>query len=216
MRKYIIIIIITFFFFTISSNASNSSIPLFGKVIVIDVGHGGKDPGTMYKNIKEKDINLKISKYLRDYLVKYGATVFMTRDGDYDLSSPGSDRRKKSDFDNRIQLINSIKPYIYYSIHLNYLSDSSYYGPQVFYNNSNKNNKKIAKYLQKNLNKKTNTNRKIKLMINSNYYMYKRLKVPGVLIECGFLSNYYERNLLLNAKYQKKIAKIIAITTLSI
>ena len=53
-------------------------------------------------------------------------------------------------------------------------------------------------------------------MKSNDYYMYKRLEVPGVLIECGFLSNYYERNLLIKDKYQKKLAKIIANSTLKI
>ena len=132
------------------------------------------------------------------------------------MSSPKHYRRKKSDFDNRITLINKSNAYVYYSIHLNYLSDSSYYGPQIFYNNKFKSNKDIAVILQKDLNKGTNTNRKIKLMKSGNYYMYNKLDVPGVLIECGFLSNYYERNLLIKSWYQKKIARLIAISTLKI
>ena len=215
-KRIVIISFISFFSITSFFASDTKTLPLLGKTIVIDVGHGGKDPGTMYKKILEKDINLKISKYLRNYLVQEGANVFLTRDGDYDLSSPGSGRRKKSDFDNRINLINTSNAYIYYSIHLNYLPDSSYYGPQVFYNNNLNANKKIAKILQNDLNLKTNTNREIKLMKSNDYYMYKRLSVPGVLIECGFLSNYYERNLLIKESYQKKLAKIIANSTLKI
>lgn len=219
MKIYKVIIILTFTFliFIFSSKATDpNDLSLVGKTIVVDVGHGGKDPGTSYKNILEKDLNLKISKYLRNYLVEYGANVVLTRDGDYDLSSPKHYRRKKSDFDNRITLINKSNAYVYYSIHLNYLSDSSYYGPQIFYNNKFKSNKDIALILQKDLNKGTNTNRKIKLMKSGNYYMYNKLDVPGVLIECGFLSNYYERNLLIKSWYQKKIARLIAISTLKI
>ena len=171
--------------------------------------HGGKDPGTVVNNILEKDINLKIGKYLEKELIKKGANVILTRNGDYDLSSPNSYRRKKSDFDNRIKIINNSSASMYVSIHLNYLEQASYYGPQVFYNNITNNNKKIANNMQNILNKKLKTNRKVKL-IPEDTYMYSRLNVPGVLVECGFLSNYNEKTKLMSKEYQQKIAKYIS------
>ena len=99
----------------------NALMPLSGKIIIIDPGHGGKDPGTISDSTYEKDINLEISKALEIELSKTGATVIMTRDGDYDLSEPNARWRKKSDFDNRIKLINNSKANLYLSIHLNYL-----------------------------------------------------------------------------------------------
>ncbi|MEG1150430.1 MAG: N-acetylmuramoyl-L-alanine amidase, partial [Bacilli bacterium] len=177
-----------------------------GKVIVLDAGHGGKDPGTSYGNILEKDINLKIVLELEKELSKNGASVILTRDGDYDLSSPKTSMRKRSDFDNRIKLINESNANMYISIHLNYLSDSAYYGAQVFYN---KNNKVLGSSIQKFLNDNLKTNR-IEKEIPKNTYMYNKLNVKGVLIECGFLSNYNERNLLINKDYQKELAKVIA------
>ena len=101
------------------------------------------------KDIYEKDINLDISKKLKKELEDYGATVILTREDDYDLSTPNSNRRKKSDFDNRIKLINDINPKLVISIHQNYYKDSKYKGTQIFY----KDNKKLAEYLQKNINK---------------------------------------------------------------
>ena len=135
-----------------------------------------------------------------------GATVLLTRDGDYDLSSPNAKWRKKSDFDNRISLINNSKANLYLSIHLNYLTNSAYSGAQVFYNNEN--NQKIANIIQNELNKKLNNNRNIKKIPNTTY-MYDKLTIPGVLIECGFLSNPNELKLLTNSNYQQKIAIII-------
>ena len=184
--------------------------PLTGRTIVIDAGHGFKDPGTSYGKIYEKDINLAISLYLEEKLGSLGANVIMTRDGDYDLSIPGHNFRKKSDFDNRIKLINESNANLYLSIHLNYLSDASYYGPQVFYL---KENKDIAQVIQKNMNKELNGDREIKL-IPSDTYMYNKLKIPGVLIECGFLSNAKERGLLKTSDYQKKVANAIALGVL--
>jgi N-acetylmuramoyl-L-alanine amidase len=203
--KILIVLLIVFVTLLSCINVS-ASLPLTGKLIVIDPGHGGLDPGTSVGKIYEKDINLAISKELKLELNKLGADVILTRDGDYDIASPDSYWRKRSDFDNRIALINDLKPDLYLSIHQNFLNDSSYYGPQVFYN---KDNKKIALIIQTHLNKELKSNREIK-NIPSNTYMYSRLKYKGVLIECGFLSNYKEKNLLLNKEYQKKLAYVIA------
>lgn len=183
-------------------------LPLSGKIIVIDPGHGGKDPGTVSGNIYESHINLKISKYLEYYLSKNGASVILTRNGNYDLSSPNIYNRKRSDFDNRIKLINNSNADLYLSIHLNYLSDSSYYGPQVFYNDKSENNKLLAEIIQNYLNEKIKTKREIK-SIPSRTYMYSKLKPNGVLIECGFLSNYNEKMKLKTDEYQEKIAQYI-------
>ena len=183
----------------------NALLPLSGKIIVIDPGHGGKDPGTISDTTYEKDINLAISKALEIELSKSGATVIMTRDSDYDLSEPNARWRKKSDFDNRIELINNSKANLYLSIHLNYLTNSSYYGPQVFY--PNENTKELATTIKETLNN-LNTDRVIKPIPNKTY-MYDKLTIPGVLIECGFLSNQEEKNKLITEEYQQKIASLI-------
>ena len=178
---------------------------LMGKVIVLDAGHGGKDRGTSSNDIYESDINLNIVLKLRDELVKQGVNVILTRDGDYDLSSPNVDRRKKSDFDNRIRLINSSGADMYISIHMNYLADSKYYGAQTFYTGSNE---RLAKIVQESLRKDLNSPMNEKKLSES-IYMYKKLTIPGLLIECGFLSNAKERNLLIDDSYQFKIVKSI-------
>ena len=178
---------------------------LMGKTIVIDVGHGGKDGGTSYKDIFEKDINLDIALKLKGLLLKNGVNVILTREGDYDLSSPNALRRKKSDFDNRIKLINDSGSDMYISIHINYLDASKYYGAQVFYT---KDNEDIAKSIQESLVKNLKSPLDYK-KLSDDIYMYKKLNVPGVLVECGFLSNYSERSLLQKDDYQFKIAEAI-------
>ena len=135
--KRIIVVLLLCLFLCVSS--VSASLPLTGKMIVIDVGHGGVDAGTSFGNILEKDLNLAIALKLQNTLSKNGASVLMTRDGDYDLSSPNASRRKKSDFDNRIKLINDINPKLVISIHQNYYKDSKYKGTQIFY----KDNKKL-------------------------------------------------------------------------
>lgn len=211
MKIYKIIMLNVFLLLTLVFQyyVSSDNLALIGKTIVIDPGHGGKDPGTLSGNAYEKDLNLEISLKLEEELVKEGARVILTRTGDYDLSSPNATLRKRSDFDNRISLINNSNAYIYLSIHLNYLSDSRYYGPQIFYNNTLSINKDIANILQDTMNKDLKSNREVKLMKSGMYYMYNKLKVPGVLVECGFLSNRNERNKLLTDKYQNKLVKSI-------
>ena len=201
-------VIFTFFICTLIlySLKVEAVMPLTGKTIVIDAGHGSKDVGTSYGSIYEKDINLNIALFLQNELGALGATVYMTRDGDYDLATPKANYRKKSDFDNRIKLINESDADLYLSIHINYLSNAAYSGPQVFYNKDNEN---LAKVMQEVMNKNLKGKREVK-KIPSTTYMYNKLKVPGVLIECGFLSNGEERKKLVTEDYQKKIAKTIA------
>lgn len=204
MRKYIcFLLLITICLLTIPVKAT---LPLLGKIIVIDPGHGGKDPGTVFGEIYEKDINLKISLELEKELSRLGATVLLTREGDYDLSNANAVWRKKSDFDNRIKIINESNVDLYLSIHLNYLDNSYYSGIQVFGTNDNL---EMAKNFQNSLNKNLESNREAK-QIPVNTYMYGKLKPKGLLVECGFLSNSKERSLLVTEEYQKKVAKEIA------
>lgn len=178
---------------------------LVGKVIVIDIGHGGKDSGTVYKDIKEKDINLSIGLKLKKELIKYGVEVIMIREGDYDLSSPNALRRKKSDFDNRIKLINESNADMYISIHINYLDNAKYYGSQVFYTEDDL---ELASAIQSEMIEQLKSPLKERELDND-IYMYKKLDIPGILIECGFMSNTKERSLLVTDKYQSKIVKSI-------
>lgn len=215
MKNYICL----FFFLLLVSIFSfvpvGANFPLSGRVFVIDAGHGGVDPGTVVGSIYEKDINLKISLALREEITRLGGTVLMTREGDYDLGTPKATYRKKSDFDHRIAFINRSQADLYLSIHLNYLSDSAYSGVQVFYSSVNEKNKSYANSIQKFMNEKLATSREIKRISNS-IYMYSKLKVPGVLVECGFLSNANERKLLLDDAYIQKFAQYLAYSLINI
>ena len=205
MKKYLSIVFILFGVLVSIFNVVNVSafLPLSGKIIVVDPGHGGKDPGTSYGDILEKDLNLKIALFLESELTKRGATVILTRDGDYDLSKANAVWRKKSDFDNRIKVINESDADLYLSIHLNYLNQAEYSGAQVFYN------KELANIVQDYFNQELKSNREAK-KIPTSTYMYSKLNISGLLIECGFLSNYNERKLLNTREYQEKIAFVIA------
>lgn len=187
--------------------ADMNSLPLFGKVIYIDAGHGGADPGAMYKDIMEKDINLSISKILEDKLTKMGAIVYLTRYGDYDLAVNNTINRKRSDLSRRGNIINRSMCDLFVSIHLNAESTGIWRGAQVFYDDVNTKNKMFAKILQKNLKKKLHSKRDYKL--TNDMYLQKRIERPGVLIEVGFLSNANDRYLLKQESYQNKVATVI-------
>lgn len=210
MLKYKIYVFLFFIIGVLSINivyASSYNLPLLGKVIYLDAGHGGKDVGATYAGIFEKDINLDICLKLEEELTKKGAIVYQTRYGDYDLSVPNTINRKRSDLSRRSNIINKSKADIFISIHLNAEETGRYRGPQAFYNDNNKQNKELAILFQKQLNKDLYGKRKYKK--NNNLYLQKRIKIPGVLIEAGFLSNSNDRYLLKKDYYQKKIVNSI-------
>lgn len=210
MNKYKLLILICFFLLTISLpnvTASINNLNLLGKIIVLDAGHGGNDSGAKNGKIVEKELNLLLVKKLEKELISRGATVYLTREEDNDLSARTSER-KRSDLYNRAKYINTIKPNMYISIHLNATTSSSWKGLQVFYNKNNEENKVIAETITNNLKNNINNIREVKK--ENKYYMYKYIKYPGVLIEAGFISNPDENYLLRQEEYQNKLITLIA------
>ena len=159
------------------------------------------------KDIYEKDINLEICKKLQTILESEGAIVYLTRYGDYDLSKSYTGSRKKSDLNNRAKIINESKADLYISIHLNSISSSTWSGAQVFYDDVNKNNYGLAILMQEQLKTDLKTNREVKEI--STMLMNRKITIPGILIEAGFLSNPNDRYLLQKADYQYKIVESI-------
>jgi len=210
MNKYKLLIIICFFFLTFflpRVTASINGYILMGKVICLDSGHGGIDVGAQSKTIIEKNLNLVLSKKLEKELTSRGAIVYQTREADYDLSTT-TINRKRSDLYNRAKYINEKKPDMYISIHLNSTTSSSWRGLQIFYTNKNKENKLIAETITNYLKKNIYNVRNIKQ--DNNYYMYKHITYPGVLIEAGFISNPDDNYLLRSESYQDKLIYLIA------
>ena len=180
---------------------------LLSKVIYIDPGHGGADCGAYYKNVKESDVNLEISTRLMNALKKEGATVYLTRYGDYDLSTPDAWNRKRSDLSRRANIINKSNCDLYLSIHLNADDSGTFHGAEVYYDTINPENEKIASIFQEEFNKNLSSNRDFKE--NSTKYLQRRVSRPGVLLEVGFLSNSSERTLLTSEVYQNKLVNVI-------
>lgn len=193
----------------INQSWSSWTLPLSGKIIILDAGHGGLDGGAISKNgIVEKNITLKITEYLRDYLNEAGALVIMTRDSDKDLadtSTKGLSRRKVEDLKNRVDLANKSMAEFFISIHLNSIPSERWFGAQTFFYPTREENEKMAKIVQKELiNNLQNTNR-VPLPRND-LIVLKYVQMPSIMVEVGFLSNPNEAELLKDKKYQKKIA----------
>lgn len=210
MNKYKLLILICFFLITITLpkvTASVNSMNLLGKVIILDSGHGGVDAGATGNQIIEKDLNLILTRKLEKELVFRGATVYLTREDDKDLSTT-TINRKRSDLYNRAKYINKISPNMYISIHLNSVTNSSWRGLQVFYTTKNEENKLIAETITNHLKESISNVREIKK--DNTYYMYKHITSPGVLIEAGFISNPNDSYLLRNKEYQDKLISSIS------
>ncbi|OZM55948.1 N-acetylmuramoyl-L-alanine amidase CwlD [Lottiidibacillus patelloidae] len=186
--------------------------PLSGKVIILDPGHGGPDGGATSKaGVQEKDIALEICLALRDYLQEAGALVIMTREKDTDLADEGTGRlrhRKNQDLRKRVEVINETGADLYISIHLNAIPSEKWRGAQTFFNPSIEENEILSKFIQHEIRRNLeNTNRSAKPI--SGVYLVSRAKIPGALVEVGFLSNHHESELLKTAQYQRKIAASI-------
>lgn len=187
------------------------NLPLSGKIILLDAGHGGPDGGAGTGETLEKDIALNITLKVRDYLQQNGALVVMTRATDTDLADSGTrgySRRKVEDLKNRLKMINDSDNDFFVSIHLNAIPSPRWSGAQTFYAPHHKENARAAKFIQEELVRNLeNTNRKAKPI--SSVYILKHAKKPGVLVEVGFLSNPAEKANLKKDDYQEKVAASI-------
>ena len=181
--------------------------------IVIDVGHGGSDPGKVgIQGIKEKDVNLAIARYLKDYLIAEDYTVYMTRETDQGLYDESVSNKKKSDLSNRIQFLQKKNAACMISIHQNSYPDTIQHGAQTFYYEGRDEDKNFAQYVQDSLLAFDPSNTR-QIKSNTSYYILKNAQVPSILIECGFLSNPEETANLTDPNYQKQIAYAIAVGT---
>lgn len=183
-----------------------------GKCIVIDAGHGGYDPGKVSKDGgKEKDVNLAIALRLQENLNEYGFEVVMTRTEDEGLYSEYARNKKAEDMRARIKKIEESAPVLAVSIHQNSFSDIRSFGAQVFYYKGSAEGKSLAETLQKTLISELADGNYRKAKANDTYYLLKKSNCPMVIVECGFMSNPMEAELLFQEEYQKKIAKAICL-----
>jgi N-acetylmuramoyl-L-alanine amidase len=207
----IIVIVLFQYIFVHTTSTKTWNLPLSGRIIVLDPGHGGPDGGAVGDDVLEKEIALKVATKLRDYLQQQGALVLMTRETDSDLADKdtrGYSRRKAEDLRKRVALINESEADLFISIHLNAIPSPRWRGAQTFYYGSLIENERIAKFIQAELRRNLeNTNRAAKII--DTVYLLKYAKKPGALVEVGFLSNPEERELLASDHYQTKLAASI-------
>lgn len=189
---------------------SSGKVAAKNKVIVLDSGHGGDDPGKIGVNqAKEKEINLKIAKKIKKRLEKNGWEVVMTREKDVMLGDPEAGNKKIHDMKARVELINQTMPQAAISIHQNSYQDEQIHGAQVFYYSHSEDGKRMAEMMQKALLAVDEGNTR-QAKANDTYYLLKRTEVPTIIVECGFLSNPEEAAKLIDPDYQKKMADAIA------
>lgn len=163
----------------------NSVFATDNNLIYIDPGHGGFDGGATSNDLKivEKDVVLEASLYLQSYLEKTGYKVNLTRTKDEALG-----KTKKKDIYKRVDLINKSNCLLYISMHANAYPASSIQGAQVFYNNNNSLNRKLASKITKYIQLYDLTNKRVEKEITGKY-LVDNIHHAGCLVELGFLTN---------------------------
>ncbi|MGM9602895.1 MAG: N-acetylmuramoyl-L-alanine amidase [Faecousia sp.] len=179
--------------------------------IIIDAGHGGIDGGAVScTGVLESGINLEIALRLQDlsHLLGYDTVMIRTTDISIHTSGQTIAQKKISDLKERVRIINSVENGVLLSIHQNYFPDDRYSGAQVFYNGDEE-SAKLANILQDSFIAALNpgSNRKVKKA--KGIFLMEHIDCTGVLIECGFLSNYQEEMKLRSEEYQKQLCCVI-------
>lgn len=186
------------------------SLPVSGKVVVVDAGHGVPDEGAeVGDGTTEAQTNLKIALKLQNLLEQSGCTVILTRsdeNGIYDIDSKTLKQKKISDIRNRVKIGNESSADIFVSIHLNKIPEQQYDGWQTFYNKNSEQGQKLAKQIQLNLNEAIQKDNKRVASKIENIYIINNVEIPTTIVECGFLSNPQEKELLLTDSYQNRLA----------
>lgn len=188
---------------TVYNDVSGKDVP----VVLIDAGHGGKDPGKVGVNeVLEKDVNLYIAMRLKCLLEQNGVSVVMTREEDKDLASEQASNRKNEDLKARAALAEDTSPVVMVSIHQNSYPEEDVDGAQVFYYSGSKAGKQLGTMIQESLKREIDDGNHRAAKANKEYYLLKKAACPAVIVECGFLSNPVEAALLATEEYQEKIA----------
>ena len=210
-----VLILSGFLFSTLLGNEAvtvftNEMIPQY--TVILDAGHGGVDSGAVScTGAYESHINLDIALKLNDIMHLLGISTIMVRDSDISVHTQGTTiaTKKISDIKERVKLVNSTPNALLVSIHQNSFPESRYSGAQVFHNAVFKSDE-LAAVLQAAFreNLKPSNMRKSKKALG--VYLLEHINAPGVLIECGFLTNPEEEKLLRESEYQMKISIVIA------
>lgn len=177
------------------------------RVVVIDAGHGGDDPGKVGINgVNEKELNLQIAELVKVFLEANDVEVVMTRDSDAGLHDADASNKKVQDMKRRIALIDETAPTLTVSIHQNSYPEEYVHGAQVFYYTGSVQGQRLAETIQRQLVERVDPENKRQIKANDSYYLLKKTGTPIVIVECGFLSNRAEAEKLCTREYQERIA----------
>ena len=184
------------------------------RLILLDAGHGGEDGGTVGVNgINEKVLNLETSAALEVYLRFAGFEVVQTRREDallYDKSTDFEGRKKMLDLAERLRIAEELLPDLFISIHMNSFPDGKYSGLTVYYSPNDERSRVAAELMRASVVEHLQPdNRRELKRAGSNIYLLDRLDTPSVLVECGFLSNAEECELLCTKEYRHKLSFVL-------
>ena len=187
---------------------------LSDKLILLDAGHGGEDGGTVGVNgVYEKVLNLQMSEALEDYLRFAGFEVVQTRTEDimlYDKNADFKGKKKMLDLAARLRIAEELLPDLFISIHMNSFPDGKYSGLTIYYSPNDARSQAIADLMRSDVISHLQPDNKRELKCaGSNIYLLDRLESPSVLVECGFLSNAAECELLSSAEYRHKLSLVL-------
>ena len=181
--------------------------------VVIDAGHGGMDGGVTGRRtgIKESDVNLSLSKALCSSLSEFGFNVTMTRETTSGICGEDGTWYKKEDMQKRKEIIQKTNPTFVLSVHQNFYPASELTrGGQVFYLRGNEDGKRLAQSLQQALNEfYGELGAKPREAMAADYYLLSCVESPAVIVECGFLSNPQDEQILASSNGRKRIAQVI-------
>jgi len=188
-------------------------------VLVIDPGHGGEDGGAKgYNGVVEKDINLQISLKLDSMLKLFCLPTAMTRTEDvsiHDSSAETLSEKKVSDLHNRLAMIEELGNPPVVSIHQNIYPSASEKGAQVFYSPNHDGSYELALLIQESIKEHVDPrNRRVVKRAYDDIFLMRSLTGPGVIVECGFISNPNESARLCDNDYQNTMASAITVACL--
>ena len=180
--------------------------------VIIDAGHGGEDGGaTSCTGILESQFNLEIALRLDKLMQLLGYKTLMIRTSDTAVHTSGNTiaARKASDLKARVKLVNETPNGVLVSIHQNYFAESKYSGSQVFYG-KNEESKALAQKMQTSLREELQQGGNRQAKLAQEIYLMEHIQSPGILVECGFISNPEEEKKLREPEYQKQLCIVIA------
>ena len=184
--------------------------------VIIDAGHGGRDGGASTEDgVLEKHLNLAVAKKVQALLSCVNVNVVMTRENDIMLADEDSSHKKRDDLNARLHMADAYENCVFVSIHMNKFPVAKYSGLQVYYSKNNEESRWLAEVIQAKAGEFLHggNSRTVKAADDSIYILHN-IKVPAVLVECGFLSNPEEAALLQTEAYQNKLAALICASVL--